>query len=91
MVSNRFIGCNIFFRFIKGNKAGIFNSEIVTTIIPISKLDYIEYNHHTNKTLFYFKNGQVEIIPEIKKEYNVIKDIEQQINNGYNFIDIKEE
>ncbi len=89
MASNKFIGCNIFFRFIKGNQAGFYKSKTVTTIIPISKLKYIEYEHSTNKTLFYFDNGSVEIVPE-NKEVDVLKDIETQINNGYNFIDLKE-
>ena len=89
MSSNKFIGCNIFFRFIKGNQAGFYRSKTVTTIIPISKLNYIEYDHSTNTTSFYFENGQVEINSE-NKEYDVLKDIENQINNGYNIIDIKD-
>ena len=90
MSSNKFIGCNIFFRFIKANQAGFYKSKTVTTIIPISKLNYIEYNHYTNSTSFYFDNSTIEINPE-NKEYNVLKVIETQINNGYKFIDIKDE
>jgi hypothetical protein len=89
MSSNKFIGCNIFFRFIKANKNVFYDSKTVTTVIPISKLNYIEYEHSTNKTSFYFDNCNIEIIPENRK-YNCLKDIETQINNGYNIIDIKE-
>jgi hypothetical protein len=90
MSSNKFIGCNIFFRFIKANKAGFYKNKTITTIVPISNLDYIDYEHSTNKTSFYFKNCQLEIIPE-NKDYDVLKVIETQINNGYNIIDIKDE
>jgi hypothetical protein len=89
MSSNKFIGCNIFFRFIKANQAGFYKSKTITTIIPISKLNYIDYDHSTNKTSFYFKNCHLEIIPE-NKDYDVLKVIETQINNGYNIIDIKD-
>ncbi len=84
------MSANIFFKFIKANKSGFFNSKTVTTIIPISKLKYIDYDHSTNNTTFHFLDGKVEINPE-NKEYNVLKAIETQINNGYNFIDIKDE
>ncbi len=90
MSSNKFIGCNIFFKFIKVNQSGFYKSKTITGIIPISKLNYIEYEHSTNKTLFYFDNGTVEIIPG-NKEFDILKDIETQINNGYNIIDIKGE
>jgi hypothetical protein len=89
MTSNKFIGCNIFFRFNKVIQKGLYETNIVTKIMPISNLKYIDYNHITNKTSFHFKDCIVKINPE-NKEYNVIKDIEQQINNGYNFINIKE-
>lgn len=90
MSANRFIGCNIFFRFIKANQSGFYNSKTITKIVPISNLKYIDYDHSTNKTTFYFKNFHIESIPE-NKDYNVLKVIESQINNGYNFIDIKDE
>ena len=90
MSANRFIGCNIFFRFIKVNESGFYKTKTITKIVPISKLKYIDYEHTTNKTSFYFENYHLEIIPE-NREYNVLKDIENQINNGYNIIDIKDE
>ena len=89
MSANRFIGCNIFFRFIKANEAGFYKTKTITKIIPISNLKYIDYEHITNKTSFHFDDCELEIIPE-NKEYDVLKDIENQINNGYNIIDIKD-
>ena len=89
MSSNKFIGCNIFFRFIKANQAGFYKTKTITKIVPISNLKYIEYEHTTNKTSFYFNNYHLEIIPE-NKDYDVLKVIESQINNGYNIIDIKD-
>jgi hypothetical protein len=90
MSANRFIGCNIFFRFIKANESGFYKTKTITKIVPISNLKYIDYEHTTNKTSFYFENFHLEINPE-NREYNVLKSIETQINNGYNFIDIKDE
>jgi len=89
MSTNKFIGCNIFFRFIKANQAGFYKTKTITKIIPISNLNYIDYDHSTNKTTFYFKNCKLESITE-NKDFDIIKDIESQINNGYNFIDITE-
>ena len=89
MSSNKFIGYNIFFRFIKANQAGFYKTKTITKIVPISNLKYIEYEHITNKTSFYFENYHLEIIPD-NKEYNVLKDIENQVNNGYIIIDIKD-
>ena len=66
------MSANIFFKFIKANKSGFLNSKTVTTIIPISNLKYIEYEHTTNKTSFYFNNYHLEIIPE-NKDYDVLK------------------
>ena len=90
MSSNKFIGCNIFFRFKKLNQNGLYNTKVYTRIIPINKLRYIDYCHYTNKTYFYFDDCSVESIPE-NKDFDVIKSIEQQINNGFNIIDIKED
>ena len=89
MSSNKFIGCNIFFRFIKANQVGFYKSKTITKIVPISNLNYIDYDHSMNKTTFYFKNCRLEIIPE-NKDYDILKDIESQINNGYNIIDIND-
>lgn len=89
MSSNRFIGSNIFFRFIKANQNGFYKSKTITTVIPISNLDHIDYEHETNITRFYFKNCKFEIIPE-ERDFDIIKSIKTQISNGNNFIDIKE-
>ena len=70
--------------------AGLFK-KLTNSIDKLSnKLDNTIKNiNTTNKTSFYFDNCHLEIIPE-NKEYDVLKDIETQINNGYNIIDIKD-
>jgi hypothetical protein len=81
---NKFIGCNIFFRFKQLRANGIYKTNYYSRIVPINRLRYIDYDYYTKKTHFYFDDCSIDV------EGDVIKVMQDQISNGYNIIDLEE-
>jgi hypothetical protein len=87
MVSNKFLGVNIFFRFNNLKVHKLTSSNNIIRIIPITKLSYIDIDNESNKMQFYFNNSSTLKISN-KYVNKVLTDITNQINNGQHFIDI---
>jgi hypothetical protein len=77
----------IFFRFIKRTKNGLYRTNTYTRMVPINKLEYIDYDHYTNKMHFYFDGYSIDVDGS-KDEMDSLK---LQIDNKFDIIDIKED
>jgi hypothetical protein len=69
----------LFFRFIKHSHYGLYKTLTYTRLISVNKLEYIDYDHYTKKTHFYFDGYSVEtekyslneLMEKLKEKYLV--------------------